>query len=274
MSQEIPVEFLPKNVAALSDDDSQMKDARFGSGEPYRSMHKNNPWLKAPERAPDSGRLDCPLYEAGRGSEGGGLYGTPYYDTTVLRKHDYWKQFDDLPRGTKDINQARRDLQKYGFCLIEDAMSERQRSYILSRLQEQSQAERDCGVMDMTPSFHIIWTLVNKGACFTGCLEFDPEWVQGGPLIEQLNLELLGPDHYAYSFASNIARPFAYPQGLHQDSSAIHPIQTPMHLFSLIPSILCRTLMKIMVARWLYLLVTGSYPGCFPERKSVLCHLL
>ena len=59
------------------------------------------------------------------------------------------------------------------------------------------------------------------------CIEFDPEWVQGGPLIEQLNNELLGPGHYAYSFASNIARPGNYPQNLHQDSGAIHPIQTP-----------------------------------------------
>jgi ectoine hydroxylase-related dioxygenase (phytanoyl-CoA dioxygenase family) len=68
---------------------------------------------------------------------------------------------------------------------------------------------------------------VNKGDCFAKCIEFSPEWVQGGPLIEQLNNEMLGPNNYAYSFASNIARPGSYPQNLHQDSGAIHPIQTP-----------------------------------------------
>ena len=135
------------------------------------------------------------------------MNGTPYYDTTVGRKHNYWKQFDDLPRETKDINQARRDLQKYGFCLIEDAMSERQRAYMRDRLEEQAEAERECGLADMTPHFHIMWTLVNKGDCFAKCIEFNSEWVQGGPLIEQLNNELLGRGHYAYSFASNIARP-------------------------------------------------------------------
>ena len=234
----VPPEFLPENVAALSDAASQLKDAQwFRSGEPFRSMHKNNPWLRppvggngVPATRPDGSlteRCRCPLFEAGRSAEGGGLNGTPYYDTTVARKHDYWKQFDDLPRETKDINKARRDLRKYGFCLIEDAMGEYQRSHMRHRLERQAEAERECGLADMTPHFHIMWTLVNKGDCFAKCIEFDPEWVQAGPMIEQLNTELLGPGNYAYSFASNIARPGSYPQTLHQDSGAIHPIQTP-----------------------------------------------
>ena len=234
----VPSEFLPENVAALSAPETQLQDARwFASGEPFRSMHKNNPWLKPPgggNGAPAlrangtlKRRFRCPLFDAGRSAEGGGLNGTPYYDTTVPRKHNYWRQFDDLPRETKDINQARRDLRKYGFCLIEDAMSEHQRSHMRARLDEQARAERECGLADMSPHFHIMWTLVNKGDCFAKCIEFNPEWVQGGPLIEQLNTELLGRGHYAYSFASNIARPGSHPQVLHQDSGAIHPIQTP-----------------------------------------------
>ena len=233
----MPPEFLQENVAALSAPDAQIKDAQwFASGEPFRSMHKNNPWLKppggngAPTMRADGSlrkRFRCPLFDAGRSAEGGGLNGTPYYDTTVPRKHNYWRRFNDLPRETKDINQARRDLRKYGFCLIEDAMSEHQRSYMRARLDAQARAERECGLADMTPHFHIMWTLVNKGECFAKCIEFHPDWVQGGPLIEQLNNELLGRGHYAYSFASNIARPGSHPQTLHQDSGAIHPIQTP-----------------------------------------------
>lgn len=234
---EVPAEFSPEYVKANSDEASQLHDAEwFRSGEPFRSMHKNNPWLKPPvykdglsPMNPDGSLKEpfsCPLFDAGRSAEGGGLNGTPYYDTTVMRKHNYWKLFDDLPEGTKDINKARRDLQKYGFCLIEDAMSETQRSHMHDRLEKQAEAERECGLADMSPHFHIMWTLVNKGECFAKCIEFDPQWVQGGPVIEQLNLELLGPGHYAYSFASNIARPGSYPQTLHQDSGAIHPIQT------------------------------------------------
>ena len=235
---EVPIEFLPDNVKANSDEDSQIKDAQwFRSGEPFRSMHKNNPWLRPPvykdglsAMNPDGSLkepFNCPLFDAGRSAEGGGLNGTPYYDTTVMRKHNYWKLFNDLPAGTRDIKKARHDLDKYGFCLIEDAMSERQCAHMLDRLEKQAEAERECGLADMSPHFHIMWTLVNKGDCFAKCIEFDPEWVQGGPLIEQLNLELLGPGHYAYSFASNIARPGSHPQTLHQDSGAIHPIQTP-----------------------------------------------
>ncbi|MCY4011194.1 MAG: phytanoyl-CoA dioxygenase family protein [Gammaproteobacteria bacterium] len=237
-SETIPDEFLPESVAALSGDGDRLTDAEwFASGEPFKSMHKNNPWLKPPvggnglrATRPDGSlteRFRCPLFESGKSAEGGGLNGTPYYDTTVARKHDYWKQFNDLPHETKDINLARHHLRKYGFCLIEDAMSERQCGYMRDRLEEQAVAERECGLADMTPHFHIMWTLVNKGECFAKCIEFDPEWVQGGPMIEQLNNELLGRGHYAYSFASNIARPGSYPQNLHQDSGAIHPIQTP-----------------------------------------------
>ncbi len=236
-STPIPLEFLPEHVSAASGDDERLHDAEwFRSGEPFKSMHKNNPWLVppvggngVPATRPDGSlteRFHCPLFEAGRSAEGGGLNGTPYYDTTVARKHNYWKQFDDLPVPTKDIRRARRDLHKYGFCLIEDGMSASQCSYMRDRLEEQAEAERACGLADMTPHFHIMWTLVNKGDCFAKCVEFDPEWVQGGALIEQLNLELLGRGHYAYSFASNIARPGSYPQTLHQDSGAIHPIQT------------------------------------------------
>ena len=237
-STSIPIEFLEETVSTLSDKESQLQDAQwFNSGEPFRSMHKNNPWLTPPvggnglpATQPDGSLTEpfhCPLFEAGRSAEGGGLNGTPYYDTTVARKHNYWKKFKDLPKETKDINQARKDLQKYGFCLIEDGLSEYQCEFMKNRLEEQAQAERECGLADLTPHFHIMWTLVNKGDCFAKCIEFDPEWVQCGPLIEQLNLELLGPHHYAYSFAANIARPGSYPQNLHQDSGAIHPIQTP-----------------------------------------------
>ena len=176
-SNSIPIEFLQETVSALSDKESQLQDALwFNSGEPFRSMHKNNPWLTPPvggnglpATQPDGSLTEpfhCPLFEAGRSAEGGGLNGTPYYDTTVARKHNYWKKFKDLPKETKDINQARKDLQKYGFCLIEDGLSEYQCEFMKNRLEEQAQAERECGLADLTPHFHIMWTLVNNGDCF------------------------------------------------------------------------------------------------------------
>ena len=91
-------------------------------------------------------------------------------------------------------------------------MSERQRAHMRNRLEEQAEVERECGLADMSPHFHIMWTLVNKGDCFAKCIELNPEWVQGGSLIEQLNNELLGRGHYAYSFAPTSPAPAATPR--------------------------------------------------------------
>merc|ERR1712232_1270348 len=47
-----------------------------------------------------------------------------YWDTTVARKHKYWKKFD-LPTPSKSLDQLRSDLYKWGFCIVEDALSRR-----------------------------------------------------------------------------------------------------------------------------------------------------
>lgn len=178
-------------------------------------MRRNNPWLEPPDYAKP---LECPFHDAGRGSEGGGWEGpsgqrSNYWDTTVARKHGYWKQFD-MPKGTKDIRSRlhsaiymprnnmihhicvcsglREDLLKYGYCIVEDAMSPGQLAFIHKRLDEQARAEREVGLADMSPFFHIMWTLVNKGDCFAKLVEFSPEWCQAGPVIERLNEEMLG----------------------------------------------------------------------------------
>ena len=82
-SNSIPIEFLQETVSALSDKESQLQDALwFNSGEPFRSMHKNNPWLTPPvggnglpATQPDGSLTEpfhCPLFEAGRSAEAGG----------------------------------------------------------------------------------------------------------------------------------------------------------------------------------------------------------
>jgi hypothetical protein len=49
LDNAVPVEFLPANVAERSADAARMTDAQwFASGEPFRSMHKNNPVACAP----------------------------------------------------------------------------------------------------------------------------------------------------------------------------------------------------------------------------------
>ena len=202
---KVPIEFTEEYVEENSPDDQQIYRDFLSSGEPFRSIFKNNPWLMPPD-------IKKPL-EWGTGM---------YWDTTVGRKHDYWKEFD-LPKATKDIKQMRRDIKEWGFCLIEDAMSKDQCDRFLNRLLDQAEGERLAGVDQPTPSGQYINTLINKGEVFAQCIEQNTEAVQAGPVIEQIMDETLGKGWICHSFLSNGSDPDGYPQGLHIDQGPLLP---------------------------------------------------
>ena len=206
----IPQEFTSAHVEASSGDDAFTPYRDFlRSREPYTSILKNNPSM-VPPRAGDE-----LVWGEGR-----------YYDTTVARKHDYWKD-KHLPQPTKDIVQLRQDLYKWGFGLIEEGLSAEQLAVVKGRVTEQAEAERLAGLITDSPALQLVWALINKGQCFVQCLEMDPEGVQAGALIEQLLDELLGKGWCSFSFLSNIAFAGCHPQMLHQDQTMIHPWVTP-----------------------------------------------
>lgn len=205
----VPPEFTREAVATNSPKEDQLFHDFWRSGEPFRSMHAANPSMNVD--------LSKPL-EWGKGY---------YYDTTVPHKHPYWKNHD-LPRPTKDIARMRCDIKEWGYCLIESALSEEQLGHMRERLLEQAEGERLAGVaLFIHRNNQMVYTLVNKGRCFEGCIEQDPEFVQAGPVIEQLFTEALGPGWICNSFQSIIAWAGGAPQMLHQDQGAIHPFQTP-----------------------------------------------
>ena len=206
----IPEEFTSAHVEVQSGEDAFTPYRAFlRSREPYTSILRNNPSMLPP-------RPGEPLtWGEGR-----------YYDTTVARKHDHWKDID-LPRPTKDISRLRRDIYEWGFCLIEDGLSAEQLAVVKQRVEKQADAERLAGLITDSPALQLVWALINKGRCFVQCLELDPEGVQAGPLIEQLLDEALGKGWCSYSFLSNIAFAGCHPQMLHQDQTAIHPWLTP-----------------------------------------------
>ena len=120
----------------------------------------------------------------------------------MARKHEHWKHVD-LPRLTKDIRQMRHDLREWGFCLIENGMSDTQYARLKSRLLEQAEGERLAGIAAQTPAGQYVHTLVNKGRCFAQCIEQDPDAVQAGPVIEQIMDETLGKGWICHSFLAN-----------------------------------------------------------------------
>jgi ectoine hydroxylase-related dioxygenase (phytanoyl-CoA dioxygenase family) len=204
----IPVEFTAEAVEAATAGEPTPYADFLRTGEPMRSILANNPWMQPP-------KADEPLvWGEGR-----------YYDTTVGRKHPYWKTAG-LPEPTKDLRRLRADLHRWGYCLVEDALSPERCAEMHERVVEQAAGERAAGIAYLAPNFQMVWTLVNKGAVFPKAVELDPEWVQGGRVIERLLDEALGRSWYAYSFVGTIAYPGCHPQALHQDQAAMHPFQT------------------------------------------------
>ncbi len=202
---DIPAEFTADSIAVASADAMTPFKAFHSSGEPYRSMIRNNPWLRVP------GPKDELSWGEGR-----------YYDTTVARKHPHWREAA-LPIETKDMAQLRRDFYTWGYCLIEDGVSAAQCARLHARVADQAAAERELGIAHLSPAQQHLWALVNKGRDFVACMTHDTDAVQAGLLIETLLDESLGEGWNHLSFISNISFPGCHPQGLHQDQSLIAP---------------------------------------------------
>ena len=203
----IPPEFTVEAIAAASKDVESANQTFTTSGEPYRSLMRENPWMLPPKPK-----------ETLKWGEG------KYYDTTVARKHPDWCD-TALPAPTKDIHQLRKDFEQWGYCLIEDGTSPEQTRALRARIEEQAAAERALGIAYLMQAQQHVWALVNKGEVFVRCMSHEPDAVQAGPLIEQLLDEALGSGWHHLSFISNISYPECHPQGMHQDQSLAAPYQ-------------------------------------------------
>lgn len=201
----VPVEFTPEYIERHSHEGNELYTVFLESGEPWKSMIANNPWMKPPR--PGDSLPDDP---------------SRYWNTTTGRKHPYWSN-QKLPDATKDINQLRADLAEWGYCLIEDGLSRVQCEHFNAELERQAEGERAAGVDMQNPAGQQINTLINKGEVFGLCIEQHPDAVQAGPLIEQITNETLGPGWICHSFLAIGARPGGHPQGLHFDQGPLLP---------------------------------------------------
>ncbi len=218
----IPVEFRPDVIAERASADQQMYWAENGSKEPMASVLKNNPeiYFVPPKRRSEWGDWE---FKPGA-----------YYDTTIGAKHAYW-QDKDLPLPTKDIQQLRRDMLRWGYCKIADALSPEQVQTMRQRVLEQAEGETLAGIAQRTPSGQNINCCVNKGRCFELFIEQHPDIAQGGPLVEQLVTEALGPGWICTSLIAAISLKGGVPQALHQDQGNALDSLSPMTVNILTP---------------------------------------
>lgn len=148
------------------------------------------------------------------------------YYNTERDEEAYWKG-TNLPVPTKDPAQMRRDLMKWGYCLVAEALSPAQLDAIRTRIYEQADGERLAGVASLGASMprpgeqvsttQLVHSLLNKGDIFRRLLEFEAEVTQGGKMIEQMLVDVLGDNFLISTFLSLITEPGNIPQNLHQD---------------------------------------------------------
>ena len=203
MTSPIPPEFSEKVIAATSDSAATPYRDFVHSREPYQSLYEANPNMRPPKTGE---RL---------------LWGEDkYYDTTVARKHTYWKDLS-LPKPEKDIAQLRQDFHEWGYCLVEDGLSVEQNQLVYQRVMDQAEAERELGIAYLSEAQQHVWSLVNKGDVFNRCMTHDTDAIQAGLLIEQLLDEMLGSGWHHLSYIANISFPGCHPQGMHQDQGLV-----------------------------------------------------
>ena len=203
MTSPIPPEFSEKVIAATSDSAATPYRDFVHSREPYQSLYEANPNMRPPKTGE---RL---------------LWGEDkYYDTTVARKHTYWKDLS-LPKPEKEIAQLRQDFHEWGYCLVEDGLSVEQNQLVYQRVMDQAEAEREFGIAYLSEAQQHVWSLVNKGDVFNRCMTHDTDAIQAGLLIEQLLDEMLGSGWHHLSYIANISFPGCHPQGMHQDQGLV-----------------------------------------------------
>ena len=203
MTSPIPTEFSEKAIVATSDSAATPYRDFVHSREPYQSLYEANPNMRPPKTGE---RL---LWGEGK-----------YYDTTVARKHTYWKDLS-LPKPEKDIAQLRQDFHEWGYCLVEDGLSVEQNQLVYQRVMDQAEAERELGIAYLSEAQQHVWSLVNKGDVFNRCMTHDTDAIQAGLLIELLLDEMLGSGWHHLSYIANISFPGCHPQGMHQDQGLV-----------------------------------------------------
>ena len=144
--------------------------------------------------------------------------------------------YDELPKPTTALNTLQSDIDKFGYCLIKNAIPAEQLAQAKERLLEQAAAElqaghafEDGGAKQQWGAFtdaegriqraafsakmggvnQRVWMLVNKGAIFRALLS--------QAAMRAVAAHVLGKDYLLSSYTANIAKPGGIAMNLHTD---------------------------------------------------------
>ena len=149
-----------------------------------------------------------------------------------------------LPKATSNLEQAKSDIDDYGYCLIANALEQAVVDTALKRLKEQAAAElkqgaafEDGGPKQQWGAFtdgkgrprqqaytaaaggvnQRVWMLVNKGQIFRQILSTE--------CVRAVVDHVLGEDYLLSSYSANIAKPGGVAMNLHTDQWWMpHPV--------------------------------------------------
>jgi len=137
------------------------------------------------------------------------------------------------PSETKDLSVAKANIDKYGYCLIPEALNADEVKICRERLLEQAEAEEELGLSfrdgGATQEIRFrggkvdkssftkenggvnqrLWMMANKGQCFRDMVTHS--------LVDELVGHILGKDFILSTHSANIAKPGGVRMGLHTD---------------------------------------------------------
>ena len=143
---------------------------------------------------------------------------------------------DHLPQPTHDLERAKADIDKFGYCFLAKALKGEQLAALRTRLEEQAEAEREAGLAyedgganqnwgdfrnsdgTLRPEAFTaaaggcnqrVWMLINKGRVFRDLVTH----AQVRAVVDHV----LGTDYLLSSFTANIAKPGGVAMDLHTD---------------------------------------------------------
>ena len=120
----------------------------------------------------------------------------------------------DRPQATPDLDRARGDMDRFGYCLVADALPSDRLTAVRARLLEQAEAERALGIAaangphaDATNQW--LTMLVNKGAALVELITH--------PVAMAMARHVVGEDFFLTAYEAHIVRRGGTPQALHCD---------------------------------------------------------